>query len=418
MSVTILQQPATPNILSVINPIEFLISSNNSALANFKFQVSVYYDPAGANTLLAQLRYDIIPSTTKALVDVSRILQSRIAENITTLNSQTTVMTKETTKLHKANVVFQDYFGTIPAASGSTTTSNTIYFYNGAFTYREFVKDYIAKYRLSLNAVSNQLDYKILTSFNNFAEQTQATVAASGLTFFKSNYTRVVKYGQFVQFNFLWHNASQGANMTVNQVTNAGVSTSLFSGSIVAAIQYVSKLLLVTGLADDIKYLTMAIRDSSYQVTGTYLFEIDKTCSRFDSYELHWLNRLGGWDSWVFDKRSQHNIEIIRKQYNPTFSPVSGNSIVRNTFDATNKNFVVSTKERYRLTSNYLNQNDLDGLQDLICSPLVYWRNGNDFISIAISNPETFEFKKNNVDKNFVLNVEFEIDNQDIRQLP
>jgi hypothetical protein len=165
--------------------------------------------------------------------------------------------------------------------------------------------------------------------------------------------------------------------------------------------------------------LLVTLWSNSYQLTQSYLYEIDWTpCSRFDSYEIHWLNRLGGWDSWIFNKRSRHSTEIERQGYNPTFLPISGSTISRNSYDITGRNYVVSTKENYILNSNYLKAWELEGLEDLITSPSVYWNSSDGFVNIAIKEPNVFEHKTNTVDKLFNLSFAFEIDNQDIRQLP
>ena len=60
MAITIQDQPTANTFYSVGNPIELLVSSNQTAQTNFKFNVRVYYDPAGANTLLATLKLSLI----------------------------------------------------------------------------------------------------------------------------------------------------------------------------------------------------------------------------------------------------------------------------------------------------------------------------------------------------------------------
>ena len=79
---------------------------------------------------------------------------------------------------------------------------------------------------------------------------------------------------------------------------------------------------------------------------------------------------------------------------------------------------MVSTKETYLVNSDNLRAWELEGLEDLITSPLVYWNSSDGFVNISIKNPNSFEHKTNTIDKVFHLAFEFEIDNQDIRQLP
>jgi len=430
MAITIQDQPSANVFQSVGNPIELLISSNNTTQPNFKFYVSIYYDPTGTNTLLAVLKYDIIPSTTQALVNISQIAASRIAENITNLRTSASGIKNETTKFHKVNVICQDFYGTIPAvvASGSAT-SNTLLYFNGALKYQGWVNDDLDLYKIASASVADTLTQKILTGFDNGIPTLQTTVNAGLSTYFKgSNNIRKIKSSQLAQLNYLW----QGTGGTNSKVSLFAYKTDLSASITVvpslASVQGLQSLNFGTaalialggtmaGLDSTYTYLSLAVTNNTYQLTQTYLFEIEWTdCSRYESYEIHWLNRYGGWDSWVFNKRSRHTTEIERQSYNPTFLPISGSTIVRNSYDITGKNFIVSTKETYTVNSDILKGWELSGLEDLITSPLVYWNSADGFINIAIKDPNIFEHKTNTVDKLFNLSFSFEIDNQDRRQ--
>ncbi len=375
MAITIQDQPSANVFQSVGNPIELLISSNNTGQPNYKFYVSIYYDPSGANTLLAVLKYDLIPSTTQALINISKIAASRIAENITNLRTSASGIKNETTKFHKVNVVCQDFYGTIPAvvASGSAT-SNTLLYFNGALKYQGWVNDDLDLYKLASSSVADTLTQKILTGFDNGIPTLQTTVNAGLSTYFKgSNNIRKIKSSQIAQLNFLW----QGTGGTNSKVSLFAYKTDLSASITVvpslASVQGLQSLNFGTaalialggtmaGLDSTYTYLSLAVTNNTYQLTQTYLFEIDWTsCSRYESYEIHWLNRYGGWDSWTFNKRSRHTTEIERQSYNPTFLPISGSSIVRNSYDITGKNFIVSTKESYIVNSDNLRQWELEG---------------------------------------------------------
>jgi hypothetical protein len=430
MAITIQDQPSANVFQSVGNPIELLISSNNTAQPNFKFYVSIYYEPSGVNTLLAVLKYDLIPSTTQALVNISQIASSKIAENIINLRTSASGIKNETLKFHRVNVICQDYYGTIPAvvASGSAT-SNTLLYFNGALKYQGWVNDDLDLYKIASASLANTLTQKILTGFDNGIPTLQTTVNASLATYFKgSNNIRKIKSSQLAQLSYLW----QGTGGTNSKVSLFAYKTDLSASITVvpslASVQGLQSLNFgsaalialggtMAGLNSTYTFLSLAVTNNTYQLTQTYLFEIEWTdCSRFESYEIHWLNRYGGWDSWVFNKRSRHTTEIERQSYNPTFLPISGSSIVRNSYDITGKNFIVSTKESYIVNSDNLKQWELEGLEDLITSPMVYWKSANGFVNISVKDPNVFEHKTNTVDKLFNLSFSFEIDNQDRRQ--
>ena len=431
MAITIQDQPTANTFYSVGNPIELLVSSNQTAQTNYKFNVRVYYDPAGANTLLATLKYDIIPSTTQALINISPIILSRIAENITNLRTSATGVKNETLKYHTVNVVVNDFYGAIPAmvASGSAT-SNTILYYNGSLKFIEWVNGDLAGYRLASGTGVDTLSQKLLTKFSNVVAATDATVSASPSTYFGGAYrVKKITSSQLEQIQWLWQGSSgtnikvQFAFFTSSYALHFSYNKSLTSTQCMASMNIGTAALLAIGsgtilnLDNTDKYFYVCIKNNTYQLTGCYLFEIDwSPCGRFDTFEIHWLNSLGGWDSWIFNKRSKKDTLITRREFNPTRIPISGSSINHNIYDITNKNYVISTSERYSVNSDWMNEDDYTALEDLITSPLVYWNSSNGFINIAINKPETFTKKQNTIDKLFNLSFDFVIDNQNRRQ--
>lgn len=432
MALTIQDQPASQVFYPVGNPIEYLISSTNSATSNFKVDIKVYYDPAGANTLIYTGKYDIIPSTTQILFDAHKVLKSRVAENITNLRTSATGIKTESLKSFTARVVAQEYFGAVPALTGSTSTSNTIRVWNGALKYRGWQRGDTAKYRIDSTSAVDTLTQKLLTGFENRAEVLHSAVVAAPASYFRGQYNlRKITSSQLAQIQWLW----QGSGGTSNNVSINTYQSDLTAGqtgtiTLASAVGYSSlnigmAALIADGtgsldlLSSTDKYMSVSVHNASKQLSSTYLFEIDwSPCSRFDSYEIHWLTRAGGWDSKIFDKRSKHFTDIEKKGYNSNSLPISGSSIVHNSFDIKGRNNVISTKERYILNSDNLQAWELAGLEDLATSPLVYWNSPDGFINIVPKEPETHEHKTNTVDKLFNFSFSFEIDNQDIRQLP
>lgn len=422
MAITVNVQPSASGFFSVGNPIEALVSSTNTALANFKFLVTIY----GGGVLLATLRYDIIPGTTKAYINASNILRSKIAENITTLRTSTSVVNAETAKWHTGRVDYQEYFGAIPAASGSVTTGNTFYFYNGSLKYNEWQRGDLAFRKIDSSSAVHTLNQRFLSQFTNYAAVLGTVIDAAPGSYLAGQYPiKKINHNQLSQLQWLWEGSGGTQNAIRFFAYKADYSGGLLqnvarvTGSNYTSMNNGTAVLIVAGLALDntYKFITAAVINATNQLTATYLFEIDwAPCSRFDSFEIHWLNRVGGWDNWIFDKRSNKETVISRKEFNPTKIPISGDTIVHNSYDISNKNFIVSTKEKYTVQSDWLSQANYAAMEDLITSPLIYWNSADGFINIAINNPETFIKKINTVDKLFNIRFDFEIDNQDRRQ--
>lgn len=431
MAITILDQPTANVFQSVGNPIELLLSSNQTGQSNYKFNVRIYYDPGGANTLLATLKYDILPGTTQALVNIAPIIQSKIAENITNLRTSASGVKNETTKWHTANVVVNDFYGAIPVMiSSGSATSNTILDFNGALKYLGWAKGDLANYRIT-GGGGQDLTKKLLTNFANGISVSHVTVQAAPATYFRNGYNiKKVNSSQLSQIAWLWQGTG-GTNSAIEMaVHKTDFSAVLVKSSTLASVQALQSLnvgvdaLIALGgtfanITSAYTWIQLSVWNATVQLSQTYLFEIDWTpCAKFETFQIHWLNRYGGWDSWVFNKRSRHATDIKRNEYNPTRIPIASNLINHNTYDITGRNNIIQTKETYQLNSGLLRAWELTGLEDLLTSPSVYWNSSDGFINIVPMNPNVHEHKTNTVDKLFNMSFEFEIDNQDIRQLP
>ncbi len=426
MAITVLQQPSANDYQAAGNPIELLVSSSNTGATNFKLDVKLYYDPTGVNTLIAGLKFDPLPGTSNILIDIAPLLRSKLTDEITNLRTSATGVKNETTQLQYCNLKIQEYYGTIPALSGSVTTSNTILFQNAFLKYRGWERGDYDLYKINSASGANTLTQKLCTAFDNFRAVTNAAVLASPSQYFTQ--VKKITSDQLCQIFWLWTGSSGTNKKVVINTFDSSFASVISANKSLASAQSPSSLNIGTAsliagggalsaLDSTSKYMSLSVESNSFQLTGTYFYEIDwSPCSRFDSYEIHWKNRYGGWDSWVFDKKSKHNTEIQRQTFNPASLPVSGSTIVHNSYDITNVNSSVSTKESYEIKSKYLKAWELEGLEDLITSTKVYWNSPDGFINVMINSPEVHEHKTNTIDKLFNLSFNFTIDNQDVRQ--
>jgi len=147
------------------------------------------------------------------------------------------------------------------------------------------------------------------------------------------------------------------------------------------------------------------------------MYELDWTpCNRFTSYELHWLNSLGGFDTWVFDKRSRYTDENTTSGYTQIPNVISGTSIARTSSEIRRGQYQANIETVYTVNTGILKDWELDGLSDLMTSPQVYWNSPDwGYVQVEIVTAP-FEYKRQQWDKNFNQEVQFRIMNQDGRQ--
>lgn len=86
-------------------------------------------------------------------------------------------------------------------------------------------------------------------------------------------------------------------------------------------------------------------------------------------FYVRWINRLGGWDAWMFGCRQYFSKTLSEnKSYSVYFEDVE-------TARGNSSNYFKQGKEGVSVSSGQINQNEYDVLSDLIYSPRIEWYN-------------------------------------------
>lgn len=128
---------------------------------------------------------------------------------------------------------------------------------------------------------------------------------------------------------------------------------------------------ILSGLTDtwiyydiDLIYNTV----SGDTILNNYPIRVYKGCfsDKYDKWQLFWLNPHGGFDTYIFNKKTEINYKIKKSTYKqkipPTFSP----------YTAGEKVFNVNVEEEITLRSDLLTQKESQLLTQLVYSPVVY----------------------------------------------
>jgi hypothetical protein len=128
---------------------------------------------------------------------------------------------------------------------------------------------------------------------------------------------------------------------------------------------------------------------------------------------LAYLNKFGAFDFFNFDLVSKTTFETERKRYerNYTGSIYEANGII-----VKNINPIYYTKEtqKWRITSDYLNNAQAETLRELYSYPLVYMNLVNDnYINFSwipvMPTATSYEVKKTAIDKVFNIELDLEV---------
>ena len=412
MAITIQDQPSTTYIRPAFAPIEYLLSSTNTAESGFRIVCKIYLDPAGANTLVSTQQISTRPSSTQSVLSIQDIVKSFVESQYSLLDGDTVDVA--TTALNYFRVVFQEYYDN--ALQGSTVTSNTIPVYNASPTYIEFATNKYQNYQLATSGTGTRL----LSSFDNTKDVFFGF--SSNDSFMKVKPTQKMQM-QWLQrdsaSNFQVWLITLNANFATIQVSKLDIGTTAqnYYSLDIGRQELPDHSWDVAANFTNCKYYGIVVYDEFTLdlASKVYLYEIDDCDTNYTEYELHYLNSKGGFDSFVFDGKSREETNISKTLAKYSANRVSGTSLNYSTSAQRTRPFDTSLSDVYSINSRLLTDFEMDGLKDLATSPEVYWRNESGFVSVNIE-AQTYERKKSEDGKVFSLALQMTVDNSDKRQ--
>lgn len=415
MAITILSSPGTHT--PTYNNQFIVASSTNSGQTNFKYKVTVeinngYYNQ---NTTL---KIPARPDNSKLYFDPKPIVRSYIASPFHT-DALTTFLPADIddfSELKKVTIgVDEEYGSPVSAFSG---VSSSYYIWNASYNnidFADFVyatttkaKDltlapslidtinYNQRYLLKSwhrGFSTRNLRYLTITAFNSSGVSIQDTVLENGYYDASSAYQR----------NWLTCNVSPyGLNNTVATVisqTNPGdpiipTNTAYYSFyfySVAPAISNIS--------------------------SNVYTVYIDDYCSKYSRYVLHFLNRLGNYDSYTFNLLSRYKTDKETSEYKKIPYYLNGSNVYRYekyTNDTVTYNTVLTNK--WTLNTDWIDDATATWLRDLFASPEIRLENESGDIIAVKCTLKSYETKQQVNDKSFNFVIEIENALQDVRQ--
>ena len=132
------------------------------------------------------------------------------------------------------------------------------------------------------------------------------------------------------------------------------------------------------------------------------------------------MNYLGGFDFYNFTSYSKKTSEITRKSYEFQRHRVDGLGLVYTNADNGKSDYVVKSRDKVRVKSDYLTNEQADWLKELLTSPQVYVEfvdDGDtaDLKQVRVLASQWRELQVEH-DKLFQLEFDIEFSHQNIRQ--
>lgn len=390
MSITLKQAP--PQYSPVYNEMVFVADSTNKTQPGFKYVFSIFDKDLN---LLARVKRFPEPVAGYGFYDIHRIL-----ENYVSFDLDDTLLGARFYENKNSFIEYKIYIG---EEYGTTTNliayiSGSLYAYNGVFDYPDFVKYNqdnwllpVTGGRLLTNAPDTQYIRLDTNAFLYFISDGPDDTSRFLLTVNALN-------GDTSDYLLDRVPASNGARFLrlPSGPKNLNSSTDIELG--------------FGGIDNTIASYTLQAMNTSGDLIGnavTYI--IDYSCSKYDIYRLHFLNRLGGFDSMDFKLVSTEEVAIQRNTYDKRLGGLSGSSYVYLARDRGKVQFATLANKNMMLTSDWFDDARSRWLEELATSPEVYMEaEDGSFIPVNLTDEKYTIGKKQNTKLiNLQLNLTF-----------
>lgn len=139
---------------------------------------------------------------------------------------------------------------------------------------------------------------------------------------------------------------------------------------------------------------------------------IQKCYPKYKQYNLHFLNRLGGWDTMKFALVNKRSTEVQRASYRRNDWQLSGNTMTNidsyNKYNETTLNYAIQHKDKFHLVSDWVSEQDYEWLAQLFASTITYMEVQGAYFPVTISSTN-YEYKLESSDKLFNFEIDIEI---------
>jgi hypothetical protein len=361
MAITILQEPTTPG--PVFNDQNWMVSSNNTAQPNFQFIAEVY---SAGGTLLCKLKRPIETGTTKGWFSLGRIIEAYLSYNFA---YNEIVSSQNLSSYYRYYIKFGEEYGSTVTEYLNLATGTTTFVWNAALKTYEFPA----------------------FSISSWQYDNGSTGVGRFLTPIRSNYPTTLN-----QWGHLWLLQKPSAppdRVKVVAYDSAGATTTSYFATGLTTNDPAYTLIripahpenlngivtLVSGTPGSVipsttVYYTLQMYNSAAPALTGEVMRFDVNCeSNFTTpVVLYWMNRYGGFDSFVFDGQNQYKSDTQRKAYRRNQRAISGNNYLYSADGLGMVNHFTEVSESVQLTTRWLNSTEMELLDQLATSPLVY----------------------------------------------
>jgi hypothetical protein len=392
MAITILDTPASYS--SMHDDLWYVASSTNSGTTNFKFIVDVYVD----SVLAGRSKVFPSPSGSYGVYNASPIVRSYVTNYFEPSGSSILVSSNDKLKVNYIIAVGEEVSGVVTAnmASGSFSAYN---FYPPLFA--------------DILATNAEIPLVLSTYYNNLLIDNFSDDWLS-----ERSETVDIEYGDIFYATFF--KVTAGSYLGKIEIVNPDETIASTSS---ASVTMSGEFNLFNLSAANINTFagTTLITENTYGynvflqlgVATTRKIQFRQKCyPKFRQYNLHFLNRLGGWDTMKFALVNRRSTDFQRSAYRRNDWQLVGTQMQNvdtyNRYNETTLNYAIQHKDKYHLISDWVSEQDYDWLQQLVSSSIVYMEVLGAYFPVTVLS-NTYNYKLSAADKLFNFEIDIEV---------
>ena len=397
MAFTILQQPLqyTP----VYNDINYVVSSTNNTQPNFNY----IFDVKINGVFISRHRIPARPDNGYGLFNAKRIAETYITQSI---NFDQITVTNSSESILSLVIECREEYTSHAADDSLLATSTAVFCWNAVLGYSAWVNYAVNIWR----QMTGQVDVSSLLS-DNYINKIKLTEKAfiSVLVGEANAVTNIGVFavnaaGSIIQTTYIlnpFYNVTNTASrfitlpagpVNLNQILNANLN---------ATTQNQGNIIPSTTAWYEIKTI------GNSAISKSYRYNITEVCSKHTPVRLHFLNRLGGYDSFTFDLLNTFTSNIERKEYRQNLGGFVGSTYSYDIKDRSATIFDTQIKTTQVLNSNWITDTEAGWLEQLLTSPDVYTEVGTQLQAVNITDT-SYTQKRTVNDQLFNLTVTIE----------
>ena len=396
MAITVREQPA--NLFPAYNDAVYIVTSSNVAQPNFKFVADIYVNSVKVDRMLIPPH----PTELSGKVNVSPLLESRVSVDISADDNR--ILPN-----NNSNVLYEVKFGEAYGSSGTVIYPNLTnisgkYLWNAVVDYPTFCNyssgDYIGNFLTEHPYLKSGMDLMV----------------DDNAWLYWNNYNLDTSYVKVMTYNSA--NTLIGTFKIDNKYSTSRflrIPTGCYNILNIPDAQFTLGVQPILTGAESY-YTVQTFNSSNVLISSLARYNIVDNCSRYEKRRLQFLNELGGYDTFNFTLVSKETMDIERSMFKKDLGSYgSSYSFVNSPNDRAYSQYHTRIKDKISIQSDWVTQDQLAWLEQLVTSPDVRLDDGLYLIPINITNT-TFEKKKVVNEKLFNLQLEYTLSYDRYRQ--